>query len=179
MGQILKVSGTMNPASLIALFFASAVSISLLAILPAWPNCTSVANILAQVPIAQATMGLRMTPFLDGLNDAVLFDTTNLTEQDEHLAVGIFLVTEEMVNESRARVTITTDSDTLVGTVGDEREDVVKFIGHASRLGNISDGAWAIELRSDDVVHHSAKRDINQYPKIIYNSRLTLQSYRS
>jgi hypothetical protein len=59
---------------------------------------------------------------LNSLNDAILLDTTDLTEQDEHLAVGIFLVAEEMIDESRARVTITTDGNTLVGAVGDEGE---------------------------------------------------------
>jgi hypothetical protein len=111
----------MNPALRIAMFFASAVSMAELAILPACPNCTSVANILAQVPIAHATIGFLMMPFLDGVDDAVFFDTTDLAEEDEHLALRILFVTQEMVDECRAGVTITTDGDTLVSTIGDKR----------------------------------------------------------
>ena len=58
------MSGTMKPAARIAEFFASAVSRSEFAIEPACPNCTSVVNIFAHVPMAQAMMGFLMTPFL-------------------------------------------------------------------------------------------------------------------
>ena len=83
---------------------------------------------------------------LDGLDDAVLLDTPDLSKQDEHLAVEIFLITEVMVDESQARVTITTNSNTLAGAIGDEKENVVEFVGHASRLGNVSDRAWVVEF---------------------------------
>ncbi len=105
--------------------------------------------------MAHATMGLRMMPFLTASMTRVLFDSTHLTEEDEHLAVGVLLVTEEMVDEGRSGVAVTTDGDTLVRAVGDERENVVQFVGHASGLGDVSDRSWAVELGSDDVVHHS------------------------
>jgi hypothetical protein len=35
------------------------------------------------------------------------------------------------------------------------RGDVVEFVGHAAGLGDIADGARAVELGSDDIVHHT------------------------
>lgn len=61
-GSYLNVSGTINPAPRIALFSALAVSMVELTMKPACPNCTSVVNILVQVPIAQVTVGLLMMP---------------------------------------------------------------------------------------------------------------------
>ena len=96
-------------------------------------------------------------PRLDGLNDTVLFNTTDFTKQDEHLALGVRLVAKEMVNKSRARVAITTDGNTLIGAVGDDRKDVVELVGHASRFGDVADRAGAVELRRNDVVHHPTR----------------------
>jgi hypothetical protein len=62
-----------------------------------------------------------------------------------------------MVNKGRARVTVTTDGDTLVGTVGDERKDVVQLVGHTTRLGYVADRSGAVELGRDDVVHHPTR----------------------
>lgn len=45
---------------LIALVFASAVSRLMFAAETAWPNCTSVVNILAQVPMVHAMTDLWM-----------------------------------------------------------------------------------------------------------------------
>ena len=64
MGISSKVSGTWKPASFIDLFFIAAVSSCEFANDPACPNWTSVLNMLAQVPIAQATMGFVISPFL-------------------------------------------------------------------------------------------------------------------
>ena len=72
--------------------------------------------------------GLLDDALLDGLDDAVLLDTTDLTEEDEELALGVLLVAEQVVNEGRAGVAVTTNGDTLVGTVGDERQDVVQLV---------------------------------------------------
>ena len=63
--------------------------------------------------------GLLDLAALDSLDDAIFFNTTDFTEEDEHLALGVGLVAEEMIDEGGSRVAITTDSDTLVGTVGD------------------------------------------------------------
>ena len=62
--RVSKLSGTCAPAASKALFLASAVSLSPLAQAPAWPNWTSEVNILAQVPIHQATTGLKRRPVL-------------------------------------------------------------------------------------------------------------------
>ena len=97
----------------------------------------------------------RRTP-LDSLDDAVLLNTTDLTEQDKHLAVGVRLVAEQVVDEGRAGVAVTTDGNTLVRAVGDEREDVIQLVGHASGLGDVADRSRAVELGSDDVIHHTA-----------------------
>ena len=41
--------------------------------------------------------------------------------------------------KGRARAVVTTDGDTFVSTVGDERQDVVQLIRHATRLGDVAD----------------------------------------
>jgi len=94
----------MNPASLIALFFASAVSIR---------HTAGVAELHLRCEHLGASFdslgddGFANDTLLDGLDDAVLLDTPDFNKQDEHLAVEhlaveIFLVTE-MVDGSRAR----------------------------------------------------------------------------
>lgn len=92
---------------------------------------------------------------LDSLNDAVLLDTTDLTEKKENLDVGVLLVAEHVVNEGGTGVTVTTDGDTLRDTVGHLLDDVVELVGHASRLGDVTNGAGAVELGGNNVVHHT------------------------
>lgn len=92
---------------------------------------------------------------LDGLDDAVLLNTTDLTEKDENLALRVGLVTEHVVDESGTRVPVTTNGNTLVDTVGGLGNDVVELVGHATGLGDVTDGTLAVELGGDDVVHHA------------------------
>lgn len=92
---------------------------------------------------------------LDGLDDSVLFGTTNLTEEEEHLALGIGFVSEQVVNERSTGVSITTDSNTLVNTVGSVGQDVVELVRHTTRLGNVSDGTGSVKLAGNQVVHHT------------------------
>jgi hypothetical protein len=93
----------------------------------------------------------------DSLDDTVLLNTTDFTEKDKHLAFRVSLVAEKVVDEGGAWVPITTNGNTLVGTVGDEGEDVVQFVGHTTRLGNVTNGARAVELRRGDVIHHTSR----------------------
>jgi hypothetical protein len=51
----------------------------------------------------------------------VLFDTTDLTQEDEHLALGVGFLAEDMVDEGGSGVTITANGDSLVGAVGDNQ----------------------------------------------------------
>lgn len=53
---------------------------------------------------------------LDSLDDTVLFDTIDLTEEDEHLALEGSLVAE------------------ICSGVSDGGEDVVEFVGHTADL---------------------------------------------
>jgi hypothetical protein len=92
---------------------------------------------------------------LDGLNDAVLLNTTDLTEKEKDLGVGVLLVTEQVVNESSTGVSVTTDGNTLADTVGGLLNDVVELVGHTTRLGNVGNGTGAVELGGNDVVHHT------------------------
>lgn len=93
---------------------------------------------------------------LDGLNDTVLLHAANLTEKQEDLALGLGLVSQQMVDEGRSRVSVATDGNTLVDTVCVLRDDVVQLIGHTTGLGDVANGAVAVELGGDDVVHHTA-----------------------
>lgn len=99
--------------------------------------------------------GLGDLASLDGLNDAVLLNTTDLTEQDQDLALRLVLVAHQMVDEGSTRVAVTADSNTLVDTVGVLRNDVVQLVGHTTGLGNVTDGTLAVELGGDNVVHHT------------------------
>mmetsp|Transcript_43613 Transcript_43613/g.130766 ORF Transcript_43613/g.130766 Transcript_43613/m.130766 type:complete len:292 (+) Transcript_43613:1025-1900(+) len=56
--------GTVAPASASAEFFACALSFSPPERAPAWPNCTSLLNSVAHVPLTHATTGLVMAPAL-------------------------------------------------------------------------------------------------------------------
>jgi len=58
-------------------------------------------NILAHVPIGQVTTGFLVMPvFLDP------------ADFDEHIASGIVLVAQEMVNKSHTWIAVTTGGDT-------------------------------------------------------------------
>jgi hypothetical protein len=92
---------------------------------------------------------------LYGFNDTVLLNTTDLTEQEEDLAIRIGLVTQEVVDKSGTGVAVTTNGDTLVDTIGGLRDDVVQFVGHTTGLGNVADGTLTVELRSNNIVHHT------------------------
>jgi hypothetical protein len=100
--------------------------------------------------------GLLDDALLDGVDDSVLFDTSDLSQEDEHLALGVLLVTEQVVDKGGTGVSVTSDGDTLVGTVGSERQDVVQLVGHSTGLGDVTDGSGSVELGSDNVVHHTA-----------------------
>jgi len=102
--------------------------------------------------------GLLDGSVLDSFDDSVLLDSSNLSEKDEHLALGILLVSKKVVDERGSGVSISSDGDSLVGSVGDEREDVVELVGHSSGLGDVSDGSSSVELGGEDVIHHSGGR---------------------
>lgn len=99
--------------------------------------------------------GLGDDTLLDSLNHTVLLNTTDLTEQDEDLALGLGLVAEQVVNEGGTGVTVTTNGDTLVDTVGVLGDDVVQLVGHTTGLGDVTDGTLAVQLGGNDVVHHT------------------------
>lgn len=91
---------------------------------------------------------------LDRFNDTVLLNTANLTKEQEDLALGLGLVAQQMVNEGGTRISVTANGNTLVNTVGVLRDDVVQLVGHATGLGDVSDGAFAVEFGGNNVVHH-------------------------
>lgn len=99
--------------------------------------------------------GLGDGAVLDGLDDTVLLNTTDFAEQHKDLALRLVLVTQQMVDESGTRVTITTNGNTLVDTIGILRDNVVQFIGHTTGLGDVADRALTVELGSHNVVHHT------------------------
>jgi len=92
---------------------------------------------------------------LDSFDDTVLFDTTDFSEEDEHLAVGVSLVSKEMVDEGSSGVSVSSDGDTFVGTVGRERENVVEFVRHSSGFRNVTDRSSTVKLGRENVVHHT------------------------
>lgn len=99
--------------------------------------------------------GLGDSTVLDGLNDTVLLDTTDFTEQQEDLALRLVLEAEQVVDESGTGVTVTTDGHTLIDTVGVLGNDVVQLVGHTTGLGDVANGSLAVELGCNNVVHHT------------------------
>ena len=94
---------------------------------------------------------------LDSFDDTVLFDTTDFSEKDEHLAVGVSLVSKEMVDEGSSGVSVSSDGNTFVGTVGSERENVVEFVRHSSGFRDVTDRSSTVKLGREDVVHHTVR----------------------
>lgn len=92
---------------------------------------------------------------LDGLDHAVLLNTTNLTKKDEDLALRVGLVTKHVVDESGTGVPVATNGNTLVHTIGGLCNDVVELVGHTTRLGDVTNGTLAVKLGGNDVVHHA------------------------
>ncbi len=70
------------------------------------------------------------------------------------LEFGIF-IPQQVVDKGSSRVSITTNGNTFVNTICCQGDDVVELVGHAARLGNIADGAFAVQLGGDNVVHHA------------------------
>jgi hypothetical protein len=99
--------------------------------------------------------GLGDDALLNGINHLVLLNTTDLTKEDEDLALGIGLVSQQVVDESGTGVSVTANSNTLINTVGVTRNNVVELVGHTTRLGDVADGTLAVELGGDNVVHHT------------------------
>lgn len=99
--------------------------------------------------------GLGDDALLHGINDLVFLNTTDLTEQDKDLALGIGLVSQHVVDEGSSGISVTADGNTLVHTVGVLGDDVVELVGHATRLGDVANGTLAVELGGNDVVHHT------------------------
>lgn len=92
---------------------------------------------------------------LDGLDDSVLLGTTDLTKKQEQLALWVGLVTEQVIDERGTGVSVSTNGDTFVNTVGGVRQDVVELVRHTTRLGDIADGSRSVQLAGDEVVHHT------------------------
>ena len=92
---------------------------------------------------------------LDSLDHTVFLNTTDLTEEDEDLALRVGLVAEHVIDESGTGVPVATDSDTLVHTIGGLGNNVVELVGHTAGLGDVTDGTLAVELGGNDVVHHA------------------------
>ena len=99
--------------------------------------------------------GLGNDALLDSLDHLVLLNTTDFTEQDKDLAGRVGLVAKEMVNEGGSGVTVTTNGNTLVHTIRRLGDNVVKLVGHATGLGDVANGALAVELGGNNVVHHT------------------------
>src|SRR5690242_16542794 len=94
--------------------------------------------------------GLGNDTLLYRLDDLVFFHTTNLTKQNQNFAFGVLLVSEQVVDESCARISVTTNGNTLIHAISVLADDVVQLVGHAARFGDIADGTLAVQFRSDD-----------------------------
>lgn len=60
-----------------------------------------------------------------------------------------------MVDECSSWVSITTNGYTLIYTICDSGKNVVELVRHTSRLGDVCNGTWAVELGGNNVVHHT------------------------
>src|SRR5271155_753007 len=92
---------------------------------------------------------------LDRFDDTVLFNTTDFSEQQENLALRIGLVSQQVINKRRARVSVAANCDTFIDTICVVANNVVQLVGHAARLGDVADGALSVQLGCHNVVHHA------------------------
>merc|ERR1719506_1622773 len=76
------------------------------------------AEIIRTRPNAPRDHRLREAPVLDSRNHIVLINAANLAEQNDHLALRVRLVLQDVVNESAPRVPITADSNAIADAVG-------------------------------------------------------------
>ena len=76
---------------------------------------------------------------LDSLNNTVFLNTTNLTKQKQDFALWLGLVSQQVVDEGCARISVTTNGNTFVYTIGVICNNVVQLIGHTTGFRDISD----------------------------------------
>mmetsp|Transcript_23113 Transcript_23113/g.64129 ORF Transcript_23113/g.64129 Transcript_23113/m.64129 type:complete len:367 (+) Transcript_23113:930-2030(+) len=100
--------------------------------------------------------GLGDAARLHGLNKIILVHPANLAQQQQDLGARVVLVPQEVVQKAAARVAVATDGHALVDAVRVPADDVVQLVGHATGLGDVSDGARAVEAGHHDVVEHAA-----------------------
>mmetsp|Transcript_21118 Transcript_21118/g.38549 ORF Transcript_21118/g.38549 Transcript_21118/m.38549 type:complete len:252 (-) Transcript_21118:1968-2723(-) len=82
---------------------------------------------------------------LDSLNHVILINAADFTQQEQNLCSGIILIPCEVVDEATTRISVTTNGDALVDTIGVAAHHVVQLIGHAAGLGHVRNGTWAVE----------------------------------
>lgn len=62
---------------------------------------------------------------------------------------------QNMVQKRSGRISVATDGNALINTVGRSRNDVIQLVRHTTRSRDIRDTSWSIELRHEDVVQHA------------------------
>jgi hypothetical protein len=153
--KLSKLAGTLAPDAARVEFLEEAVSRSELAQEPACPNCTSEVNMPAkegfknlhkQCLLCYITCAGSNAPgnkrlcdplLLEGVADIVFFGASHFTQQNNHLDLRVGLVAHNVVHEVSAGVTISTNGHSLVDTISSLGDDVVQFVGHATRSRDV------------------------------------------
>mmetsp|Transcript_2352 Transcript_2352/g.3694 ORF Transcript_2352/g.3694 Transcript_2352/m.3694 type:complete len:201 (+) Transcript_2352:1872-2474(+) len=93
---------------------------------------------------------------LDSLTDFILIDATDFPQQYEHMHGRIVVIAQQMIDKSGSWVSITSNSDTFVDTIRISADDIIQFVTHTTRLGNVCHGTWSVELGHDNVIEHTS-----------------------
>mmetsp|Transcript_46225 Transcript_46225/g.142995 ORF Transcript_46225/g.142995 Transcript_46225/m.142995 type:complete len:588 (-) Transcript_46225:519-2282(-) len=94
---------------------------------------------------------------LDRLDEVVLVRAADLAEQKKDLGARVVLVPEEVVEEAAARVPVAANGNALVDAIRVAADDVVQLVGHAPGLGDVGNGAGAVQAGHHDVVKHATR----------------------
>src|SRR5579871_4145369 len=60
-----------------------------------------------------------------------------------------------MINKGCAWISVTTNGNAFKNSIRGICNDVVQFVRHATRLRDVCDGARAVELGCNNVIHHT------------------------
>ena len=69
--------------------------------------------------------------------------------------VNTHMISQKVVHESGPRISISSNGDSLINTIGMETDDVVQLIAHPSRSWNVRHTSRSIQFASNDIIKHA------------------------
>mmetsp|Transcript_12425 Transcript_12425/g.22570 ORF Transcript_12425/g.22570 Transcript_12425/m.22570 type:complete len:224 (-) Transcript_12425:523-1194(-) len=88
---------------------------------------------------APSNQRLGDTPTLECFTDFIFIDSTHLSKENQYVNRRVVVVSQQMVNETRSRISISPNSYALVYAIRVLANDIVELVRHASAFGYICD----------------------------------------